>query len=167
MTDVLRRPDKGEHNASSQADPFRVFEQIERAIAAGIGAFLIVAAVLALASAAALAWDGVVQWPQIRSLFGIVDRLLLVLMMIEILHTVRASIQAHELAVEPFLTVGMIATIRRILVVTLETSDRSTPTQAEAGPFLTFDQAMIELGVLAVLTLVLAIAIHLSRRSKG
>jgi uncharacterized membrane protein (DUF373 family) len=167
MTDVLRRAGETSPGASSQPDSFRVFEQIERAIAVGIGVFLIVAAVLALASAAALAWDGVVQWPQIRSLFGIVDRLLLVLMVIEILHTVRASVQSHELAVEPFLTVGMIATVRRILVVTLETSDRGIANQAAAGPSLTFDQAMIELGVLAVLTLVLAIAIHLSRRSKG
>ena len=39
-----------------------------------------------------IAWDGVVQWPQIRSLFGIVDRLLFVQMIIEILHTLRASI---------------------------------------------------------------------------
>jgi hypothetical protein len=35
-----------------------------------------------------------------------------------------------------------------------------------AGTALSFDHAMIELGVLAVLTLVLAIAIYLSRRSK-
>jgi uncharacterized membrane protein (DUF373 family) len=96
-----------------------------------------------------------------------VDRLLFVLMLVEILHTVRASIQSHELAGEPFLIVGMIATIRRILVVTLETSDRPTEGNAPLGSTPTFNNAMIELGVLGVLTLVLAIAIYLVRRSKA
>ena len=70
-----------------------IFEQIERAIGVGIGILLCLAATLALAGAVTLAWDGVIHWPQIRSLFGIVDRLLFVLMVIEILHTVRTSIQ--------------------------------------------------------------------------
>jgi uncharacterized membrane protein (DUF373 family) len=142
----------------------RLFGQIERAIAIGIGVLLSLAAVLALSGAVTLVWDGVVQWPQIRSLFAIVDRLLFVLMLVEILHTVRASIQSQELASEPFLIVGIIATIRRILVVTLETSDQPGHAQASVGSAPSFDHAMVELGVLGVLTLVLAIAIYLSRR---
>jgi uncharacterized membrane protein (DUF373 family) len=143
-----------------------LFGKIERALAAGIGILLSVAAVLALTGAVTLAWDGVAQWPHIRSLFGIVDRLLFVLMVIEIMHTVRHSIQSGELAGEPFLIVGMIATIRRILVVTLETSDKPGQDQSTVGSVLSFEHAMIELGMLALLTLVLAIAIYLSRRSK-
>lgn len=121
---------------------------------------------LALAGSVTFVWDGVVNWPQIRSLFGIVDRLLFVLMVIEILHTVRASIQSRELSCEPFLIVGMIATVRRILVVTLETSDKPTENQI-VGSGAPFDHAMIELGVLAALTLVLAIAVYLVRRSNA
>jgi uncharacterized membrane protein (DUF373 family) len=109
----------------------------------------------------------VIQWPQTRSLFGIVDRLLFVLMLVEILHTVRASIQSHELAGEPFLIVAMIATIRRILVVTLATSDRPAESNAVLGSTIAFNNAMIELGVLGLLTLVLAVAIYLSRRSRA
>lgn len=41
------------------------------------------------------------------------DQLLLVLMMVEILHTVRISIRTQALTVIPFLIVGLIATIRR------------------------------------------------------
>jgi hypothetical protein len=88
-------------------------------------------------------------------------------MVIEILHTVRASIQTHQLSSEPFLIVGLIATIRRILVVTLETSDKATEGPAGAAGALSFEHAMIELGILAMLTLVLAIAIYLSRRSRS
>ena len=54
-----------------------------------------------------------------------------------------------------------------ILVVTLETSDKPTEGPAGAGAALSFEHAMIELGMLAILTLVLAIAIYLSRRSRS
>lgn len=145
----------------------RIFEQIERWISVGIGALLALAAVLALAGAVRIAWDGVVQWPENRSLFALVDRLLLVLMIIELLHTVRSSIQSHQLAWEPFLIVAMIATVRRILVITLEISDQMPESRASVGPALPFYQVMAELGVLAALILVLAIGIYLLRRAKA
>jgi hypothetical protein len=71
--------------------------------------------------------------------------------------------------VSPFLVVGIIATIRRILLVTLQTSDRPTiaPASVPADSIASFHDAMIELSVLGLLTLVLAFAIYLSRRSKA
>ena len=167
VTDVLRPAAETRQSPSRPRDVLGPFGHIERAIAVGIAAILSLAAILALAGAVTLVWDAVAQWPHIRSLFVIVDRLLFVLMVIEILHTVRASIQTHQLSSEPFLIVGMIATIRRILVVTLETSDKPTESPAGAGAALSFEHAMIELGMLAILTLVLAIAIYLSRRSRS
>jgi uncharacterized membrane protein (DUF373 family) len=166
MTDVPQAMDENRHRAPPQREAPRLFEHIERALAIGIGILLSLAALLALTGAATLAWDGAVQWPQTRSLFGIVERLLFVLMLVEILHTVRASIQSHVLACEPFLIVGMIATIRRILVVTLETSDRPKETNLPLGAMTSFGNAMTELCVLGLLTLVLAVAIYLSRHSK-
>jgi|ERR1700704_2706789 uncharacterized membrane protein (DUF373 family) len=165
VTDVLRPAAETRQSPSPQRDVLGPFGHIERAIAVGIAAILSLAAVLALAGAVTLAWDAMTQWPHIRSLFVIVDRLLFVLMVIEILHTVRASIQTHQLSSEPFLIVGMIATIRRILVVTLETSDKPESQATAAAP--SFEHAMIELGMLGMLTLVLAIAIYLSHRSRG
>jgi uncharacterized membrane protein (DUF373 family) len=167
VTDVVRPAGETRQNKSPQRDTLRLFEHVERAIEVGIAVILSLTAILALAGAVTLAWDAVAQWPHIRSLFVIVDRLLFVLMVIEILHTVRASIQTHQLSSEPFLIVGLIATIRRILVVTLETSDKATEGPAGAGAALSFEHAMIELGILAMLTLVLAIAIYLSRRSRS
>jgi uncharacterized membrane protein (DUF373 family) len=168
MTDVSRAPHESRHTTRPQREAPRLFEHIERALAVGIGVLLSLAAFLALTGAATLAWDGAVEWPRTRSLFGIVDRLLFVLMLVEILHTVRASIQSHELVCEPFLIVGMIATIRRILVVTLETSDRPTEANAALGSVSpSFNNAMIELCVLGALTLVLAVAIYLARRSRA
>jgi uncharacterized membrane protein (DUF373 family) len=166
MTDSPQPADTGRSTSLQRRAPRR-FEQIEHWLSVGIGVLLSVAAVLAFAGAVKIAWDGVVQWPQIRSLFVIVDRLLLVLMIIELLHTVRSSIQSHQLAWEPFLIVAMIATVRRILVITLEISDQTPRSQASVGLPLSFDQAMVELGILAALMLVLAIATHLLRRAKA
>jgi uncharacterized membrane protein (DUF373 family) len=161
MTNVSQAADESGHRAPPRREVSRLFEHIERALGVGIGILLSVAALLALTGAATLAWDGAVEWPQIRSLFGIVERLLFVLMLVEILHTVRTSIQSHVLACESFLVVGMIATIRRILVVTLETSDRPTETNVPHDSMFLFNNAMTELSVLALLTLVLLVAIYL------
>ncbi len=48
-------------------------------------------------------------------------------MLVEILHTVHASIRTGTLLCEPFLIVGLIACIRRVLVITLETSQITQP----------------------------------------
>lgn len=166
MSDVVRSTSERGHATPEPSDASRLFGRVEHAIAIGIGVFLSAAAVLALAGAAALVWDSVVQWPRMRSLFGVVDRLLFILMIVEILHTVRSSLQSYELAAEPFLVVAMIAAVRRILVVTLETSDRAVDGEGVGHPVLSFDHAMIELGILAAMILVLAIAIYLLRRAR-
>jgi uncharacterized membrane protein (DUF373 family) len=139
-----------------------VFEVVERTISFAIGAFLAVAAVVALVGAAVMMWQGVTQHESAGLLFGAVDQLLFVLMLVEILHTVRRSIEQHELACEPFLIVGLIATVRRMLVVTLESSDAAAAAKANTG---TFEHAMIELSVLGGLILVLVGSIFIVRRT--
>lgn len=52
------------------------------------------------------------------AVIGLLDRLLLVLMTIELLYTVQVSFREHALAPEPFLVVGLVAVTRRILVLT-------------------------------------------------
>src|SRR5260370_32013904 len=118
MTAVLHAANEGSRSPPPRREVPRLFEHIEHALAIGIGVLLSVAAVLALTGAATLAWDGVIQWPQTRSLFGIVDRLLFVLMLVEILHTVPASIQPHRPAPEPLLFFRMITAPRRLLTLT-------------------------------------------------
>lgn len=43
--------------------------------------------------------------------------MLLVLILVEIVHTVVLSLRAHRLVAQPFIVVGLIAVIRRILLV--------------------------------------------------
>ena len=63
----------------------------------------------------------------------LIDRLLLVLMLVELLHTVRISIRSHSLFVEPFLVIGLIAIIRRTLVLTLQAEDFTRNTAWSCG----------------------------------
>ena len=46
---------------------------------------------------------------------NLLDRVLLVLILVEIVHTVVLSLRAHRLAAQPFIVVGLVAVIRRIL----------------------------------------------------
>jgi len=139
-----------------------VFSTIEHAISITIGAILVLATLLVLTGTIAHMWSATKEWPETGHVFEIVDQLLFVLMLVEILHTVRASVTSMHLAVEPFLIVGLIATVRRILVVTLQTSGMASGDR----PAPPFEHAMIELGVLATLTLVLISSIYISRKSK-
>jgi uncharacterized membrane protein (DUF373 family) len=88
----------------------------------------------------------------------VLDRVLLTLIVAELLHTLRFVVLRDRIVVEPFLFVGLIAVVRRILIVTAELER-----QAPAGRALT--NYLLELGLLGVLTLALAVAIFLVRRS--
>ena len=46
-----------------------------------------------------------------------VDKVLLVLILVEIVHTVVLSLRAHALVAQPFVVVGLVAVIRKILFV--------------------------------------------------
>jgi uncharacterized membrane protein (DUF373 family) len=143
-----------------------VFTLVERLVAIVVGLLLSTAIVLAMASAISHALDALMHWPQLRSVVRIVDSLLFVLMLLEILQTVRSTLQSHELEATPFLIVGLIAVIRRILVVTLESLEGPADAVGGATSGLRFEQAMVELGILGGLVLVLAVAIYLLRQAK-
>jgi len=84
---------------------------------------------------------------------GLLDNTLLVLMLVEILHTVGISLREHHLVPEPFLVVALIAAIRKMLVITAELG---LPTESKA---VMFRLALQELGLLTVLVLILVIAL--------
>ncbi|HET8981013.1 MAG TPA: phosphate-starvation-inducible PsiE family protein [Solirubrobacteraceae bacterium] len=87
----------------------------------------------------------------------VLDRVLLTLIVAELLHTLRFVVLRGQIVVEPFLFVGLIAVVRRILIITAEL-ERQTP----GGRALT--NLLLELGLLGFLTLALASAIFLVRR---
>jgi uncharacterized membrane protein (DUF373 family) len=93
-----------------------------------------------------------------RSISRLLDGLLLVLMLVEILHTVGIFLKKRKLVIEPFLAVGIIAAIRRVLVITAE-QVHPTPEHAAA-----FRMTMLELGLLAAMILSFVFCIFLLRR---
>jgi len=69
----------------------------------------------------------------------LLDRILLIIIFVEVLYTVQVSFRQHILQPGPFLVVGLIAVTRRILVLTAELPKMVK----ETGPV--FYNAMLEL----------------------
>jgi uncharacterized membrane protein (DUF373 family) len=124
------------------------FGHVEHLLYAALGLLLSIGAFLALAGAAVQLWNGLGDWTSTATIFSIIDRLLFVLLLIEVLHTVRASIRSGGLTCEPFLIVGLIASIRRVLVITLQTSEATKPGNYTAENHAIVHEAMIELSVI-------------------
>ena len=85
------------------------------------------------------------------------DGLLLVFILLELLAGVRATMKEKKLVAEPFLIVGIIASIKEIVVLTLESKEIYDSDDAA------FENAMIEIGVLAGVILLIALASYLVR----
>jgi len=145
----------------------KIFLRIEQLIYVTLGAILALTAILALAGTGALLLTGLQDWTGTAAIIAVMDRLLFVLMLIEILYTVRASLKAGALTAEPFLLVGLIACIRRVLVISLETSDLAQQNKWSPERAQHFQASMIELGVLAFLIMVMVGAIFFLRRQRA
>lgn len=141
-------------------DLLRWMERAERVVYSAVGLALIVGAVLFLVytviEAAASYAHG--QFP--AGTLQLFDRLLLVLMLAQIVYTTLAYLRLGQLQVEPVLVVGIIAVVRRILVVT---AVMGGTLQATGSPALTFKEQLSELALLALTALALAISMHLLR----
>jgi uncharacterized membrane protein (DUF373 family) len=87
----------------------------------------------------------------------LLDRVLLLFIVAELLHTLRLVNLGGRILVEPFLFIGLIAVVRRILIATAEFE--GTGGRAEVTDFV------IQVGSLGALTLILALAIYVLRRS--
>jgi uncharacterized membrane protein (DUF373 family) len=87
----------------------------------------------------------------------VLDRVLMVLIIAEIAGTLRNVLLYHEIAAEPFLFIGLIASVRRILMVTAAVEQ---PHSSED-----LNRLMLELGALGLLVIGIAAAIFLLRFS--
>jgi uncharacterized membrane protein (DUF373 family) len=98
-------------------------EHAQDVVTVAVGAVLIlVSAVLLVSGVAdfvhALTSTGVLSAESIiNAVTGLLDEVLLVLILIEIVHTVVLSLYSHRLIAQPFIVVGLVAVIRKILFV--------------------------------------------------
>src|SRR6202166_1213469 len=140
----------------------------EVAILTILAVLISLTALATIARSGKLLWDTWHQWMVVTDtdlVLRVLDQLLVVLMLVEILHTVRISIRSHTLVTEPFLVVGLIASIRRMLVITLEAAALTKEGKWTPEGATIFRASMIELGLLGVLIFVLVYSITLLRRS--
>jgi phosphate starvation-inducible membrane PsiE len=134
------------------------FTRVEDVVYIGLGLLLAAGAVVLLADGSLTFGRQVLAGSMPESIIDLLDRVLLVVMIVELLYTVQVSFREHALVPEPFLIVGLIAATRRILVVTAEFAKL-----AQAGGTV-FLHAMLELGLLTIMVLVFVIALVLLRK---
>ena len=79
--------------------------------------------------------------------------------MVELLFAVRSTVEKRELLAEPFLLVGIIASIKEIVVLSVESAKA-------VGKGADFDDRIVEIAVLGVLVLLLGLTSFLLRRKE-
>jgi uncharacterized membrane protein (DUF373 family) len=134
------------------------FNWAEDTIYVGLGLLLAAIAFTLLATEVVYFWGYISTGTLPKNIIFLLDRILLIIIFVEVLYTVQVSFRQHILEPEPFLVVGLIAVIRRILVVTAEMSNLAKETQAG------FYNAMIELGLLTILIISLVLCLRMLRQ---
>jgi hypothetical protein len=134
------------------------FSRIEDVAYVGLGLVLAVSALVLLGSVAHSLGRAILFENLSEKIVGLLDQSLLILMIVEILYTLQVSFREHVLVAEPFLVVGLIAAIRRVLLLTAEFSKPAEVVEAA------FRNVMIELGILTGLILTLVFSLFLLRR---
>lgn len=91
------------------------------------------------------------------NILELLDNLLLVFIFTELIHTVRTVINEKVLIAEPFLIVGIVAGIRRLIVLSAEVKDLIGTKE--------FADAMLELSILSGGIILLTLAVFLLRHT--
>jgi uncharacterized membrane protein (DUF373 family) len=135
----------------------RILDAVEHIIYYFVALALIVPVGMLFVSAAM----SVLQAPEVgilQTVLSVLDRVLLVFILVELLDTIRIISRERGLIIaEPFLLVGLIAVVRRILLVTAQIEQATSPEE--------FQNLLAELGVMAGLVVVLTAALFFIRRT--
>ena len=140
----------------------KIFTRVEDVVYIGLGVLLAGSAAALLVNVAIAFGKSVMAGATAPSIVDLLDRMLLILMIVEVLYTVQVSFREHTLVPEPFLIVGLIAVTRRILVLTAQFA-----TLFEKGDSGAFRSAMLELGLLTVMIVALVLSLRMLRRHQA
>ncbi|TQK31751.1 phosphate-starvation-inducible PsiE family protein [Arthrobacter sp. SLBN-53] len=136
----------------------RVLSIVEDAVYWGI-AVILVAGAVALLVAQVKTMFSLLDAPTSNVMLELLDGVLLIFIFVELLYAVRTSLRSHEIAVEPFLIVGILACIKEIVVQSVEAAKL-----VGQGP--EFARTIVQTGVLGALVLVLAVAAWVLRQRR-
>ncbi len=137
------------------AEVMPTLRRAEHFIYVATAVILTIAAGALMVAAIINAGERLLELDYIGALLKLIDRVLLVLMLAEIIYTVRRVAQYHKLEAHPFFIIAIIAAIRRMLVITVESAthlDIHDPV---------FQALMAELALLALIILALAAAMRI------
>ncbi len=96
-----------------------MLEVAENVVYGAIAAFLVLSALVLLAVAGKTSLGLLTDFSQ-SAVLEVLDILLLVFIVVELLFAVRTTVERRELVAEPFLLVGIIASIKEIVVISVE-----------------------------------------------
>ena len=146
--------DRNHDRLSSWAD--QAMHVGEGAVYAVVGVLLVAAAVLTV-GAVGYELVSTLEDGTLDAVTAGLDGLLLVFILVELLGAVRATVRERKLLAEPFLVVGIIASIKEIVVASLSASDL----EGDA-----FTDKMTEIAVLGGVVLLLGLTSFLVRRKE-
>jgi len=136
----------------------RVFTMVEDVVYLGLGILLASSALALLVSSGINFVQSLLARSLTTNIVPVLDRLLLILLVVELLYTVQVSFREHGLIPEPFLLVGLIACIRRVLVLTAEFGHITEQSES------VFQHLIVELAVLTFLIVALVVSLVLLRK---
>ena len=136
----------------------RALEVAENLIYGAIAVFLVGSAFVLLGVAAKTSLGLLSDFSQ-KPVLEVLDILLLVFIVVELLFAVRTTVEKRELVAEPFLLVGIIASIKEIVVLSVEAA-------SALGKGAEFDDRVVEIAVLGVLVVLLGVTSFLLRRKE-
>ena len=153
----MSRDDDQEQPGVSPID--RVLGTAENLVYAAAGGLLVIASVIVLGTVTYHLFTDLKNGAE-EAVTSALDGLLLVFIVLELLAGVRATMVERKLVAEPFLIVGIIASIKEIVVIALRAKNESGLDDRA------FQASMTEIGVLGLLVLVLSAAGYLVRRKE-
>lgn len=136
----------------------KTMESVERLIYYGAAFFLLITIGMVFYAAAAGLLN-VLEIGPLNTALEVLDKILLIFIFAELLSTITTIVRENEVRAEPFLLIGLIAVVRRVLAVTASIEQSlGTPE---------FNSLLYELGVLTALVLALVGALYLNRRGES
>lgn len=148
----------GERGGEGRAGIARMYTLIEDVVYVGLGVLLTGLVLMLLASGFISFGRSALGWTVATSIIELLDKTLLILLLVELLYTVKVSFREHSLVPEPFLLVGLISVIRRVLVLNAEFGEKHERAESVTHA------SVVELAVLGALILVLAVSLMLVRQ---
>jgi uncharacterized membrane protein (DUF373 family) len=134
-----------------------VFKRVESVFYVGVALVLALAGVVLFGHAIYTFVSGIGDDTFPGNVLLLLDGMLLVFIVTELIHTISAIVREAVLLTEPFLIVGIVAAIRRLIVISAEAKDLVGTPQ--------FGDTMLELGVLTGVVVALGLTIFLLRHT--